>query len=156
MNAKIIELRKQILPILLFCQANKGDLTLWRDWKDREDAVKKYFYSYYSGLFCRILYQLNNDNRLSLDYIENCEKLLSKYRWFKIDEASIWLFVSGDARDCEVPEAQRFITGIDDNLWGLRPMDNMTDAICLKTDSGHWTFADVKGTAISALRKKED
>ena len=156
MKAKIIELRKQILPILLFCQANKGDLTLWEDWKNREDAVKKYFYTYYSGLFCRIQYQLENDNRISIDYIENCEELLRKYRWFKIDEQSIKLFASGNPRDCEVPEAQRFITGIDDVLWGMRQMDNMTDAICLRMNSGYWSFADVKGTAISALQKKEN
>ena len=40
------KLKREILSILLFCQAYKGDLSLYENWEYREDAGKKLFYAY--------------------------------------------------------------------------------------------------------------
>ena len=40
MEKKNEVLRKRILPILLYCQANKGDLQLYDEWAKHKDANK--------------------------------------------------------------------------------------------------------------------
>ena len=39
----------RIIPILLYCQANKGDLSMYETWKNSEDAGKKLFFDTASG-----------------------------------------------------------------------------------------------------------
>ena len=84
------ELRLRILPIMLYCQANKGDLSLFESWKDKEDAGEKMFYAYYSGLFCRILCMLEQDSDHE-DLVRDCNALLDKYNWYDIQEKDLEL-----------------------------------------------------------------
>ena len=145
MDSKIAALRKRILPILLFCQANKGDLwpTEWNEWKTREDAAKKFFYAYYSGVFCRILCQL--EDRVPSEYIQQCNDLLDKYNWYKLQEKDLQLFRAiSDTHYCEVPMCYEFIDGVDNVAWKDSGFGNGTDAVCLKMEHGSWTFADVR------------
>ena len=89
-------LRKRILPILLYCQANKGDLQLHDEWAKHKDANKKLFYAYYSGLFSRIMFLLESE-RLHSQFVEDCNNLLDKYQWFDIQDKDIELFASTEA-----------------------------------------------------------
>lgn len=145
------KLRQRILPILLYCQANKGDLWLYKQWRDHEDAGKKYFYAYYAGLFCRILYKLEMDpaflfNDRKIDY------LLKKYNWYDIKTEDLEKCAEGGSRDCEVPEALEFIEGVDNVAWKNSGFGNGNDAVCLKMEGGSWTFADVRGGICSAIK----
>lgn len=56
MDNSIQKTRERILPVLLYCQAQKGDLSIYEKWENQDDAGKKKFYAYYAGLFCRILF----------------------------------------------------------------------------------------------------
>ena len=139
----IDNLRKRLLPILLFCQANKGDLRMYEEWKDQKDANKKLFYAYYSGLFCRILYMLEDSASLLRHFSRDCDLLLDKYNWYDIQDKDIELFHSND---CEVPDALEFLDGIDNVAWKDSGFGNGKDAVCIKLEHSSWTFADVRGT----------
>lgn len=144
-------LRKRILPILLYCQANKGDLESYRNWSDNEDSGKKAFYAYYSGLFCRILCMMETEAFNDLRYspiIEECNCLLDKYNWYNIQNVDLALFKSGDTYNCEVPEALEFIDGVDNVAWKDSGFGNGRDAVCLKMKQSSWTFADVRGSVM--------
>ena len=148
MDSEIATLRNRILPILLFCQANKGDLwpTEWDDWKTREDASKKLFYAYYSGVFCRILCQL--EDQVDYEYLQQCNDLLDKYNWYNLQEYDLQLFrAERDPYYCEVPKCYEFIDGVDNVAWINSGVKNGTDAVCLKmADGERMTFADVRGS----------
>ena len=145
METNTDSLRKRILPILLFCQANKGDLNTYNTWRDCEDVRKKLFYAYYSGLFCRILYIIETSS-LRRSFILDCNLLLDKYNWYDIQEADIVLFHTGDPYDCEVSDALKFLDGIDNVAWKDSGFGNGKDAVCIKTEHASWTFADVRGS----------
>ena len=85
-------------------------------------------------------------------YIQNCNELLDKYNWYKIEEKDLMQFVKGSTRDCEVPGALEFIDGVDNVAWNDSGFVNGSDAVCLKMEKGSWTFADVRGTVSSALK----
>lgn len=133
------ELRRRILPILLYCQAQKGDLSLYDTWRGKKDANKKIFYAYYSGLFCRILCVLDSDL-----VIEDCNVLLDKYNWYDIQEKDLELCIAAGPYGCEVPDALEFIDGIDNVAWKDSGFGNDRDAVCLMSDRGGWSFADVR------------
>lgn len=133
--------RERILPILLFCQANKGDLSIYEEWKNEADAAKKKFYAYYSGLFCRILFYLEIDTSI----IPECLKLLDKYNWYNLQPEDINLFKSAGTRGCEIPKVLTHIPEIDDVVWKNSGFGNRDDAVCLREEHGCWTFADVRG-----------
>lgn len=142
------DLRKRILPILLYCQANKGDLKLYKNWSDSEECGKSLFYAYYSGLFCRILCMMETDAYHDMRYspvIEESYSLLDKYNWYDIQNADLELFASAGPYGCEVPEALEFIDGVDDVVWKGSGFSNGRDAVCLKMEHASWTFADVRG-----------
>jgi len=146
----IDNLRKRLLPILLFCQANKGDLRMYEEWKDQKDANKKLFYAYYSGLFCRILYMLEDSASLLRHFSRDCDLLLDKYNWYDIQDKDIELFHSTGPNDCEVPDALEFLDGIDNVAWKDFGFGNDKDAVCIKLEHSSWTFADVR----EAMRTK--
>lgn len=146
MENNIDQLRKRILPILLFCQANKGDLSLFRTWDEMEDAGKRCFFAYYSGLFCRILYKIEDSADIGGSFFSDCDRLLDKYNWDNIQNKDIELWVSAGAYGCEVPDALEFLDGIDDDVWKSSRYGNGRDALCLKTEHVSWTFADVRGS----------
>lgn len=56
-------------------------------------------------------------------------------------------FVSDGPDACEVPDALEFIDGVDDVGFPYG-----RDAICLNINRGTWSFADVRGSAASAIR----
>lgn len=136
------ELRQRILPVLLFCQANKGDLSLYRNWQGQEDAEKKLFYAYYSGLFCRILCMLETAPVLR-HVARDCSALLDKYNWHDIQDKDLELFKA--AESCEVPDALKYIDGIDDIVWKDSSLNHDCDAFCWKKEHS-WTFMDVRGS----------
>lgn len=146
LDTEISNLRSRILPILLFCQANKGDLDLYKNWYYHEDRNKKYFYAYYSGLFCRILCLLDTPSCVTEKILDECQALLDKYNWYNIQETDLKLFRSGDTCDCEVPEALAFIDGVDNVAWKNSGFGNGRDAVCLKMEHSSITFADVRGS----------
>lgn len=146
-----LTLKREILSILLFCQAHKGDLSLYEDWKNREDAGKKLFYAYYSGLFCRILYILEKQEYDGL-FISACEELVEKYHWYDIQPDDLESFANMGACGCEVPAALNHITEIDTAIWKLSGSRNGRDAICVHFCSHFWSFADVRGSVNSALQ----
>ncbi len=143
MEKKNEVLRKRILPVLLYCQANKGDLQLYDEWAKHNDANKKLFYAYYSGLFSRILFLLESE-RLHSQFIEDCNHLLDKYNWFDVQDKDIELCCSTIDNGCEVPYAIDEIPAVDNAIWNYHSFGN--DAFCWKTDGRSWTFADVRGS----------
>lgn len=144
METNAENLRKRILPILLFCQANKGDLSLYDSWKNQKDARKKFFYAYYSGLFCRILFIIETSS-LRRSFVRDCNLLLDKYNWYNIQDADLEKCSADGTFDCEVPDAFEFLDGIDNVAWKDSGFGNGRDAVCLKMEHGSWTFADVRG-----------
>lgn len=150
METNAENLRKRILPILLFCQANKGDLSLFKSWKDCEDARKKLFYTYYSGLYCRILFIIETSSLLR-SFVRDCNLLLDKYNWYNIQEVDLNLFHNGDSYDCEVPDALEFLDGIDNVAWKDSGFEYGSVAVCLKEERGSWTFADVRGSLVNKI-----
>lgn len=146
LNTKLNELRKRILPVLLCCQAKKSDLELYRDWDNREDRNKKFFYAYYSGLFCRILCLLDTSSKVTDTLLCECEALLEKYHWYDLQDDDLEKFVSGGTYACEVPEALAFIDDVDNVAWKDSGFGNGRDAVCLKMEHSSWTFADVRGS----------
>ena len=138
------ELKQRILPILLFCQANKGDLKLYHSWSDNDDADKKLFYTYYSGLFCRILCVIES-GVVTRSFISKCDKLLNKYNWYNIQANDLDLFKAVGPYECEVPDALDFIDGIDNSVWNDTNL-SARDSYCMKTEHSSWTFADVRGS----------
>jgi len=149
---KVDELRQRILPVLLFCQANKGDLSLYENWKYRDDAGKKLFYAYYAGLLCRILCMLETALILR-HFVHDCNKLVDKYNWYDIQENDLKLYKEAGPYGCEVPDALEFISGVDDVAWKDSGFGNGRDAVCLKMEHGSWTFADIRG-GIRASKEK--
>jgi len=141
---KVDELRQRILPVLLFCQANKGDLSLYESWKYRDDAGKKLFYSYYAGLFCRILCMLETASVLR-HFTRDCDKLLEKYNWYDIQERDLELCKAAGPYGCEVPDAFEFIDGVDNVAWKDSGFKNGQDAVCIKMEHSSWTFVDIRG-----------
>ena len=149
METNVENLRKRILPILLFCQANKGDLRMYELWKNQEDAKKKLFYAYYSGLFCRILCMLEDPSKIFRSFVRDCNTLLDKYNWYDLQEEDFKHFKqpnTGNINGCEVPDALAFIDGVDNVAWKDSRFGNGSDAVCLKMEHGSWTFADVRGS----------
>ena len=140
-NTKVNELRQRILPILLFCQANKGDLWLYEQWRDQKGAAQKFFYAYYAGLFCRILCLLEKE-KVSSSLVYDTNALLDKYHWYDIQKADMELCVSTNFYESEVPEALDYIDGIDNVIWECSDFGKT----CLKMEHASWTFADVRGS----------
>ena len=140
-----LTLKREILSILLFCQAHKGDLSLYEDWKNREDAGKKLFYAYYSSLFCRILHILEKQGYDSL-FISDCEALVKKYKWYDIQPDDLELFANMEAYGCEVPAALNPIDAI-----YIEGFSSGRDATC----SGAWSFADVRGAVAGIVRRNK-
>ena len=146
-NTKVNELRQRILPILLFCQANKGDLWLYEQWREQKGAAQKFFYAYYAGLFCRILCILESGLN-SRSFVRDINVLLDKYNWYNIQKADLELCKAdfrGTYSGCEVPDALKFIEGVDNVAWKNSGFGNGRDTVCLKVEHGSWTFADVRG-----------
>ena len=139
------DLRKRILLVLIFCQANKGDLSLFESWKDGDDAGKKLFYAYYAGLFCRILYMLETTS-VPRHFVRDCNALLDKYNWYDIQEKDLELCKATGPYGCEVPDAFDFIDGVDNVVWKDSGFKNGRDAVCIKMEHSSWTFADVRGS----------
>ena len=139
-------LRKKMLQILQFCQANKGDLLNYAQWKDDQDANKKLFYTYYSGLFCRILYRMENSQSMSNSFFLNCDQLLNKYDWYKIQDVDIAKFKTDEPHYCEVSEALEFLPGIDDVAWGKTAEGKGVHAICINVGDCRWSYSDVRGS----------
>ena len=139
------ELRLRILPIMLYCQANKGDLSLVENWRERDDAGKKLFFAYYAGLFCRILCLLETPPVLR-HFVRDCNLLLDKYNWYDIQEKDLELCKAAGSYGCEVPDALEFIDGVDNVTWKDSGFGNGRDAVCLKNELGSWSFADVRGS----------
>ena len=135
-----IDLHKRILPVLLFCQANKGDLSLYKEWANNDDAGKKLFFAYYSGLFCRILCLLENI-RDAEQFVQECTELLDKYNWYDIHAKDLEAFKADGPYGCEVPAALSFIDGVDNVAWKNSGFSTGRDAVCAKC----WSFADVRG-----------
>ncbi len=146
------ELRLRIMPIMLYCQANKGDLSLYVNWKDREDAGKKLFYAYYSGLFCRIQCILETTSA-PRHFVHDCNSLLDKYNWYNIQEKDLELYKAAGPYGCEVPDALEFIDGVDNVAWKDSGFGNGRDAVCLKMEHASWTFADIRGSIRLAKEK---
>lgn len=119
---------------------------MYEEWKDQKDANKKLFYAYYSGLFCRILYMLEDSASLLRHFSRDCDLLLDKYNWYDIQDKDIELFHSTGPNDCEVPDALEFLDGIDNVAWKDSGFGNGKDAVCIKLEHSSWTFADVRGT----------
>lgn len=139
------DLRKRILPVMLYCQTNKGDLSLYESWRDRDDAGKKLFYAYYAGLFCRILCVLETTPVLRR-FVHDCNLLLGKYNWYNIQENDLELCKEAGHYGSEVLDALKFISGVDDVAWKDSGFGNGRDAVCLKMEHGSWTFADIRGS----------
>ena len=142
MEKKNEVLRKRILPVLLYCQANKGDLELYDEWAKHKGANKKLFYAYYSGIFCRILFLLESE-RLHSQFIKDCNHLLDKYNWFDVQDKDIELCCSTIDNGCEVPYAIEEISAVDKDIWNYHSFVN--DAFCWEVGGRSWTFADVRG-----------
>ena len=145
MENKINDLRKRILPILHYCQANKGDLWLYEEWRDREDAGRKLFYAYYSGLFCRILCMLETDFVLR-HVVRDCNALLDKYNWNDIQKEDLEKCKAAEPYGCEVPDALQYIDGVDDVSRKDSGVLERPDPICLNMGRAFWSFADVRGS----------
>ena len=143
METNVISLRKRILPILTFCQANKGDLSLYETWKDQKDAKKKLFYAYYSGLFCRILF-LIEDPSIGRYFVNKCNLLLDKYNWYDIQDEDLKK-CHAEGPGCEVPDALDFLDGIDNVIWKKYDFGNRENVVCIREERGSWSFADVRG-----------
>lgn len=137
---------ERILPILLYCQAQKGDLRMYENWTYHESRNKKLFYAYYSGLFCRILCYAVISSNITIALYNECKALLDKYNWYDIQDVDLELFVSGGTYGCEVPEALAFIDGVDNVAWKDSGFGNGRDAVCLMLERASWTFADVRGS----------
>ena len=146
------ELRLRILPIMLYCQANKGDLSLYESWRDRDDSGKKLFYAYYSGLFCRIQCKLETTS-VPRHFVQDCNSLLDKYNWYNIQEKDLELCKAAGPYGCEVPDALEFIDGVDNVAWKDSGFGNGRDAVCLKIEHASWTFADIRGSIRLAKEK---
>lgn len=144
MEKMINDLRKRILPIMLYCQANKGDLWLSEEWGGREDAGRKFFYAYYSGLFCRILCILGTYD-VTEKLVHDSNALLEKYNWYDIQKEDLEKCKAEGPYGCEVPDALQFIPGVDNVAWKNSGFGNGRDAVCLKMEHGSFTFADVRG-----------
>jgi len=151
---EISDLRKRILPILLYCQANKADL--WEYDENRrkaKDAGKKMFYAYYSGVFCRILYKMEYPQDITNFFILQCNRLLDKYNWYDIQDKDIELFCQSSPHDCEVSHVFEYLEGIDNEAW---KDSTGNDAVCLRLEHSSWTFADVRGSVASIRSKSEE
>jgi hypothetical protein len=144
-DADLDVLKERILPILLYCQAKKGDLEMCENWHFHKDRNKKFFYAYYSGLFCRILCLLETPSKVTNTLLNESEALLDKYHWYDLQDEDFEKFVLGGTDACEVPEAYEFIDGVDNVAWKDSGFGNGRDAVCLKMEQGSWTFADVRG-----------
>jgi hypothetical protein len=143
---EVTGLRKRIIPILVLCQAHKGDLSGFPSWDNSDEASEKLFFAYYSGLFCRILQMMEEPSKLSEAFFRHCELLLDKYNWFNIQREDIELFHSDGPYGCEVPEVLGFLDGVDDVIWKISSFRD-DDAICLKMNNGNlMSLADVRGS----------
>ncbi len=155
MEINISSLRKRIIPILNFCQAKKGDLNTYNSWEEHDDAGKKIFYAYYSALFCRILYMIEEHVATEV-FIDECNQLLDKYSWYDIQEEDLKLCTSAGPYGCEVPEALMLLDGIDNVAWKNSGFAaDGRDAVCLKMEHASWTFADVRGSIHSSMRDRD-
>ena len=128
-----------------YCQAKKGDLSLYEEWRDREDAGRKLFYAYYSGLFCRILGMLETDFVLR-HVVRDCNALLDKYNWYDIQKEDLEKCEAEGPYGCEVPDALQYVDGIDDASKKESGDFERPDPIFLKMDHAFWSFADVRGS----------
>jgi len=150
-STKANELRQRIFPILLYCQANKGDLSLYEQWKEQEDVGKKLFYAYYAGLFCRILCILDS-NVMFRHFVRDCNLLLDKYNWYNIQKEDLVLYAS--SMNCEIPDALEYIETVDSGVWGISRFTGGYDAPCLKKEDGSTcSFRDIRGTIISSAKE---
>lgn len=147
------ELRRSILPVLLYCQANKGDLKC-KGWQSEGDAGRKFFYAYYSGLFCRILCMLEM-TPVPENIVRDSKVLLDKYNWYDIQQKDLELCKEAGPYGCEVPDALKFIDGVDNVAWKDSGFGNGRDSVCLKMGHSSWTFADVRGSINPSLSKEE-
>ena len=117
---------------------------MYKSWGNKGDRSKKLFYAYCAGLFCRILCVLET-SPVSQCFVDDCDKLLKKYKWYDIQEKDLELCKEAGPYGCEVPDALEFIGGVDNVAWKDSGFGNGRDAVCLKMDQGSWTFADVRG-----------
>lgn len=136
------ELCKRVIAVLLFCQANKGDLSVLDCWEDQGDALKKMFFIYYSGLWCRVLYMMYGSD-LTGSFIQDCENLLDKYNWYDIQEKDLDKFCT-NSYDCEIPDALEYIDGLDNVVWNG---SGFSRSVCVKLENSCWDFSDVRGSA---------
>lgn len=163
-TSEINDLQKKVIIIFHYCQAHKGDLSLFNEWKLCDDAVKKLFFAYYSELFFRILFLLKSTFPNQTMY-DNCVALIDKYKWYDIQNSDLlhsfvpeilnWKSVDY----CEVPEALEYIDGLDDVIWSNTSFGKGRAgngrAIIFAKDSLIWTFADVRGCIYRLLGKWE-
>ena len=154
---EINDLRKRILPVLLYCQANKADLWEYDEKRrEAEDAAIKMFYAYYSGVFCRILYKMEYPQDITPFFIHQCNLLLDKYNWYDNQDKDLELFCQSSPRDCEVSHVFEFLDGIDNVAWKDSGFGNGNDAVCLKLERSSWTFADVRGSIMGIIRQPKE
>lgn len=151
-------LRERIIPIFHYCLAHKGDLSLYKDWSNREDAFTKLFYAYYSEVFFRILFLLDNSSCVSSNFYKDCESLVDKYQWYNIqkkDLKSSFIPENKSVDYCEVQDAFAPIKDLDDVIWQNTRFSDGRAAngrpICFAKDGLIWTFADVRGCIFREL-----
>lgn len=140
------ELHERVYPIFKLCLGNKGDLATYDYWKGDADASKKLFYTYYYGLFTRILCLLEFSSELPVDFFNDCNQLLEKYNWTNIKDDDIEKFKSAERGYCEVPFALEYIERIDKDIMGRQKYGKGHDAVCFNQGGNRWFYSDVRGS----------
>jgi hypothetical protein len=167
------ELRKKIIPILHYCQAYKVDLVAESDEIRKIDVcekriinqqkLRKYFYAYYSGLFCRMLYYLEI-YPIDQCFIDQCQKLIEKYNWFDLQDPDFQKFTTSSDQNreeyyhSEVPillDHSIQMPELDEPMHYRIILAGGPDGIAENPTSGGWEYADVRGTICGEWEEKQ-
>lgn len=154
------ELRKRIIPILHYCQAYKVDLVAehdeihdWDICTKREipqKKLRKYFYAYYSGLFCRMLYYIEYYD-IDQSFIDQCQALIEKYNWFDLQDSDFQNFtkrLNDEYYLSEVPvllDHDTKMPELDEPMNYRIILAGSPDGLAKHPTSGGWEYADVRG-----------
>ena len=166
------ELRKKIIPILHYCQAYKVDLVAESDEIRKIDVcekriinqqkLRKYFYAYYSGLFCRMLYYLEI-HPVDQCFIDQCQNLIEKYNWYDLQDPDFQKFTNESDRNrdeyyhSEVPillDPDVKMPELDDPMGGFIYLAKGPKGIAECPSDGGWQYADVRGAICGEWREK--
>lgn len=147
------ELKRKIIPILYHCQMYKADLTQFKSCQNWDPIVKsrKMFFTYYSALFCRMLYYLET-MPIEPHFIQKCNDLIGMYNWFDIQESDLRKFYEsgGSNREywykSEVPEL------LEKEFPELDGTPHFKNDMCTLFDENgkcrsHWEPADIRGNS---------